>query len=237
MLYHLAHPAELLGIILGLVPALIAHNLAQVWALRVAGDRTALSAGLARISDMKVNRFIGPYAAVAAVLVGVGWPEPVPISGRFRRSERRSAGALVAGPVAVMLLALVWVFVAKAAGAHSVVVGSDTPGLTAAAALTGSTGTRIALYAAGAAASLAVLTALPIPPLTGGRILFLLAPRTGGWERARLRLVESPVGSYIALAILLGPLLLPGLPRIVPDLATPLLGALLRAAGVAALLP
>ena len=229
MLYHLAHPTELAGIIAGLLTALLAHNVAQVWAARALGDPTALRGGF---SSFSASRYIGVYGAVAAVLVGTGWAEPIPVATRFRRSERRAAVALAAGPVAALVVTGLWVLAAVALNASSVVVGSDTAGLAGAVQPAASGLLRGVLYAVGAAGTAAVLSVLPMPPLAGGRILFLLAPKTLGWQRARQRLVDSPIGSYIVLAIILGPLVLPGLPKVVPQCATPVIAAMLRAAGV-----
>ncbi len=44
-----------------------------------------------------------------------------------------------------------------------------------------------------------VLAILPIPPLDGGRLLFALTPRSGGWQRVRFRLDEENWGLLILL--------------------------------------
>lgn len=47
--------------------------------------------------------------------------------------------------------------------------------------------------------AMGVLAVLPIPPLDGGRLLFALTPRSGGWQRARFRLDEENWGLLILL--------------------------------------
>jgi hypothetical protein len=47
--------------------------------------------------------------------------------------------------------------------------------------------------------AMGVLAILPIPPLDGGRLLFALTPRSGGWQRVRYRLDEENWGLLILL--------------------------------------
>ena len=56
--------------------------------------------------------------------------------------------------------------------------------------------------------STGILSLLPLPPLAGSRLLFGLAPRSGGWQRAEYQLEERNFG---VLALLVMSLLVPGL--------------------------
>jgi hypothetical protein len=47
--------------------------------------------------------------------------------------------------------------------------------------------------------AMGVLAILPMPPLDGGRLLFALTPRSGGWQRVRFRLDEENWGLLILL--------------------------------------
>jgi len=59
---------------------------------------------------------------------------------------------------------------------------------------------QVALLLAGVELlAMGVLAILPIPPLDGGRLLFALAPRSGGWQRVRFRLDEENWGLLILL--------------------------------------
>jgi len=51
-----------------------------------------------------------------------------------------------------------------------------------------------------------VLSLVPLPPLDGGRLLFGLAPRTSGWQKAEYHLVEQNIGLVAVLVLLLLPL-------------------------------
>ena len=51
-----------------------------------------------------------------------------------------------------------------------------------------------------------LLSLVPLPPLDGGRLLFLLAPRTTGWQKAYYQLEERNIGVAVVLALLLIPL-------------------------------
>ena len=75
---------------------------------------------------------------------------------------------------------------------------------------------------------LGVLALVPLPPLEGGRLLFGLAPRTGGWLRAEYQLVERNIGVAVLLALLLIPLggPVPVLPALLDTLLSPLLSLL-----------
>jgi membrane-associated protease RseP (regulator of RpoE activity) len=46
---------------------------------------------------------------------------------------------------------------------------------------------------------MAVLSLVPLPPLEGGRIMFLLAPPTLGWQKAQYYLVERNIGIGVLL--------------------------------------
>jgi Zn-dependent protease len=50
------------------------------------------------------------------------------------------------------------------------------------------------------------LSLVPLPPLPGGRLLFALAPRTAGWQKAEYQLDERNIGIAVLLALLLIPL-------------------------------
>jgi hypothetical protein len=59
---------------------------------------------------------------------------------------------------------------------------------------------QVALLLAGVELlAMGVLAILPIPPLDGGRLLFALTPRSGGWQRVRFRLDEENWGLLVLL--------------------------------------
>lgn len=208
MLRYLNHPYELLGVVVAVVLGLFGHNLAQAWAAYALGDREPVRQGY---GELKPSRQLDPFGAVCCALVVAGWgfPAAVPITSRFRRQRVRATVALLAGPLYLLVLtALAVLLVAHVDSVHLV---------------------DFSTAAAVSAAGLFVTSCLPIPPLSGGRLLFLYAPTSPGWNRARYQLTETQTGVLVALAILLAPSLFSALPDVVGELAGPLVRALARA--------
>lgn len=207
MLRELAHPDYLLGFVVAVLVGLFGHNLAQAWVARALGDTTAAREGYLRPRW----RHLEPLGVVAAALtVGAwGFPSKVPVETRFRRSRPRAAVILLAGPVVLVLLTVLGVGVVKTLVASS--PNSSSFAFHAAVAFSTSIG------------GLTVMSLLPFPPLALGRALWMWAPTSQGWSRARLALEEESIGSIIAFAILLLPLLFNALPDVVGQLEPPLL--------------
>jgi membrane-associated protease RseP (regulator of RpoE activity) len=80
---------------------------------------------------------------------------------------------------------------------------SDLPRV--ASLVRGITGAPFLLLAGVEVLGTGVLMFVPLPPLPGGRLLFALAPRSSGWQRAEYELVEHNWG-VAALLLLLLPL-------------------------------
>lgn len=207
MLRELAHPDYLLGLVLAVLVGLFGHNLAQAWAARALGDPTAAREGFLRPRWRQLE----PLGVVAAALtVGAwGFPSKVPVETRFRRARPRAAAILLAGPVVLVLLTLVGVGVSQAVAPAG--LNSGAFAYHAAVAYSTSIG------------GLTVVSLLPFPPLALGRALWMWAPTTAAWSRARLALEEESIGSIIAFAILLLPVLFTGLPDVVGQLEPTLL--------------
>lgn len=216
MLHHLGHPYALLGVVAAVVLGLFGHNIAQARTAQALGDGGPVRDGFGAFA---LKRQIDPLGAVAYVLVTFGWgfPAAVPIIARFRRQRVRATAALLAGPLFLLLVTFLAVAALRSAsGAHL---------------------TEFLAFAATSSAGLFIASLIPIPPLTGGRILFLYAPTTAGWQKARYHLLETQTGPLIALAILLLPAVFPGLPDVVSELVNPLLRQLGRAVGLGFVLP
>jgi len=207
VLRELAHPDLLLGFVLAVLVGLFGHNLAQAWAARAFGDLAAAREGFLRPRWRQLE----PLGVVAAALtVGAwGFPSKVPVETRFRRSRPRAAVILLAGPVVLVVLTLLGVGVSQAVAPSG--LGSGAFAYHVAVAYSTSIG------------GLTVMSLLPFPPLALGRALWMWAPTSPGWSRARLALEEESIGSIIAFAILLLPLLFNGLPDVVGQLEPPLL--------------
>lgn len=212
MLYHLAHPLTLLGIALALLCGVTAHNLAQVEAARLLGDRTPVQQ---RFLTLRPTRQFSIYGVIPMLLVSGGWgfAQPVPMTPRYWSRRGRVALALAAGPVAYLVLCLLALMGLKLS-LNSISLA------------------QVWAAAAETLAGVFILSLLPVPPLDGGRILFTLVPPSRGWQQARYQLEERNFGLAIALAVVLLPQLFPGLPSIVGQLVTPLLTGLTHLVGL-----
>jgi membrane-associated protease RseP (regulator of RpoE activity) len=59
---------------------------------------------------------------------------------------------------------------------------------------------QVALFLAGVELlAMGVLAILPMPPLDGGKLVFLVAPRSSGWQKVRFRLDEENWGMLVLL--------------------------------------
>ena len=171
---------------------------------------------------------ISPFSAVAFVITGVGWAEPIRVNDVWRKRRFHVAAAILAGPLAYLLLAFLSLLAFTSASERLFVSDSDR--------VLGSGreygfGGDVLLFMAITFASMFVVSLIPVPPTDGGRVLFLLAPQTQGWRNANLKLSEGNWGIGILLALLLLPVLI-GFPSVVDQLVPPLLRALAGIVGL-----
>lgn len=145
---------------------------------------------------------VDPFGAVAGLIAGVGWARPAPAAPGHRRRTRLSWVLLVgtAGNLAVAVAALLG-FRLLAGGLPLVSATLLQYGVSG-----GNLAERGLLLFALMNLYVGLLSLIPLPPLDGGRLLFGLAPRTPGWQRAEYRLVEQNLGLAAVLALLLLPL-------------------------------
>lgn len=176
--------------------------LSFVVAVTLAGWVGSLAAGReARLEDPRRRRpdpraHVDPFGAVAAALTGVGWARPVPLP--YRGAARVAlAGPLVLLGVGAGLLIGVGLLEGQvSAGTAVLQAGVDGGPLLA----------RVLLLAGLVHLFVGLLSLLPLPPLDGGRLLFARSPRTPGWQKAELYLVEKNLGVVALLVLLLLPL-------------------------------
>ncbi|HEX5495063.1 MAG TPA: hypothetical protein VFX70_10865 [Mycobacteriales bacterium] len=193
MLRTLGHPISFLGLVAGFVVGIFVLHYAQVWVARLLGDRVALRAG----HDLR--RAIDPFGAVAAAISVPGWGS---LADTNLRSTGRRAAALLAGPLAAAAVGLVALAGYLGLGGPPVEVG---PGdLLGGAPFPAAQ--SFLLCAGVESIGVAVLSLVPLPPLTGWRLLQLASANTLGWQRARYWLEERNIGVVILLVLLIFPL-------------------------------
>ena len=215
MLYTLGHPETFLLLLIGLLLA---------WAVHVGAQRLVQS----RMPETKwllqhrpgAAGFIDPFSAVAAVLgpASAGWTPNVEWTA-VRGSRRPFVVLLLSGPLGNLLaggVALIgfaasvrpavstafiaaygqslgsFVDFAQATQRGGVTIGQLTFTLNLA---------QRALLLFGILQLLVgAISLIPLPPLEGGRLLFLFTPKSIGWQKAEYQLAERNIGLIILLA-------------------------------------
>lgn len=151
--------------------ALSLHETAHGFAAWRLGDPTARAFGRLTLNPIK---HLDPIGTLCMMLAGFGWAKPVPINSRYFKKPRRDiAITALAGPVANLLLATVFLLLLRFVGY----------GVLAQLGYTSEFTYNLAYYTIlflhmGVAmnVSLALFNLFPIPPLDGSRILFSLLP-------------------------------------------------------------
>jgi Zn-dependent protease len=177
--------------VLYVVPVVLAitlHEAAHGYVARVFGDQTAWMLGRVTLNPIKhidpVGTVLVPgvlYLMHAPFLFG--WAKPVPVNfGNLGHPKRDMIFVAGAGPMANLVMALFWAFVAHLALGP---VASD--GMYSMAQI----GIAINLM-------LMVLNLLPVPPLDGGRIAVGILPMRAAAALARV----EPYG-FIVIVVLL----------------------------------
>lgn len=190
-------------IVIWAIPLLFAislHEVAHGWAASYFGDQTARLSGRLSLNPIKHVDFIGTIVApLLTLLVSnfnfvIGWAKPVPVDARnMRHPKRDMAIVALAGPLANILMAFGWAFVAKL-GTWADWMGNEWLGVPL--GLMGTAGVIINVV-------LGVLNLIPLPPLDGAKILSGVLPRRAAYY---FNLIE-PYGFLILLLLLFSGLL------------------------------
>jgi hypothetical protein len=183
---------------------------------------------------------LDPYGTAAAILGGAGWGRPAELTSTRGRITTRQVFALLSGPVIQAALGvgcLIGFRAAVRAGHATEVARSNVIGLLrgnrpielVGGHVAGLPVLQLALLLGGVELlAMGILGIMPIPPLDGGRLLFALAPKTGGWQRAGYRLEEDNWGVGIVVLLTIIPLVAAGplLLVLVGAIADPILRAI-----------
>lgn len=155
--------------ILPVVFAITVHEVAHGWVAKQYGDQTAWMLGRLTLNPIKHVDLIGTILVPGILLLTgtgfiFGWAKPVPVDPRnFANPRQAMAVVAVAGPLANLLMAVMWALLARIGVTLNVEV------LSLPMIYTGIAGISINLV-------LALLNLLPIPPLDGSRILTGILP-------------------------------------------------------------
>ncbi|MGH8889534.1 MAG: hypothetical protein ACRDV3_07195 [Acidothermaceae bacterium] len=154
---------------------------------------------------------------MAAMIGGPGWGSPVEVNSSMRRPPGRALAQLIAGPAALWALGIGALEAFHAWVGGSILGSGWLSQVYHGSAFIGDGRQfsdphfhyiigfgQVALFLAGVEwLTMGVLAIMPLPPLDGGRLLFALAPRTMGWQRARFRLDDENWGALILLVLAL----------------------------------
>lgn len=169
--------------------AITLHEAAHGYAARYFGDNTAYAMG--RLSLNPVNH-IDPIGTIALPLIFIvmgtpfifGWAKPVPVDiGRLRYPKKDMVYVAAAGPLANLVMALLWAILLRLFIELEVV--SEVL-------------MSMCIFGVKINLVLMLFNLFPIPPLDGGRILIGLLPTRAALKWASL----EPYGMFIVVALL-----------------------------------
>ncbi len=217
MLFFLAKPAVLLGLLIAVVVGSYLGTAAQALTARALGDPMPMRGGWLKPQP---KRQLSVFSGIAVLLAGWGWAEPVPMNDRWRARRFHVVTAIMARPLVYALLCLVSMIGVRAANVIGAVSLSGTQPIIE---TTGGFGATLVFAMATGFAALCVVSLIPCPPTDLGRVIFTLGGQTMGWQKARYQLEERNFGVGIVLGLILLPVLLSGFPSWVGQLAPELL--------------
>lgn len=178
---------------LPLIFAITLHEVAHGWVACWFGDKTAKLAGRLSLNPLHHIDWVGTVAVPLLMLTVsnfiFGWAKPVPVDARnMRRPKLGMALVALAGPLANLIMAFFWGFIAFV-GVWAESQGNGWFGVPL--SYMGGAGIMINVV-------LAILNLLPLPPLDGGSFLESVLP-----PRAAYTLSLIQPYSFFILVILI----------------------------------
>ena len=160
--------------------AITVHEVAHGWMARRLGDPTAMMLGRLTLNPLKhidpVGTIIVPLLLFMVSPFIFGWAKPVPVTwANLKNPKRDMALVAVAGPLANLIMALLWAALVKL----GLILGPEFGSVARFMAYVGVAGISINII-------LMVLNLLPVPPLDGGRVLSGLLPGPWSWQLNRM---------------------------------------------------
>ena len=177
--------------------AITVHEVAHGWMARQLGDPTAMMLGRLTLNPIKHIDPVGTLLIPGIMLmVGgfiFGWAKPVPVTWEnLRKPKRDMVLVAAAGPVANLIMALMWAAIMKI----GLLLGGSIDWMARPLTYMGGAGIFINTI-------LMVLNLLPLPPLDGGRVMTGLLPGRWAWYFSRI----EPWGFFILVGLLVSGLL------------------------------
>lgn len=177
---------------LPIVFAVTVHEVAHGFVAKLLGDKTAALLGRLTLNPIRHIDIIGTIVVpILLLLFGgmvFGWAKPVPINPMNLRNQKRDLALIaVAGPMANILMALLWAVIAKI----GVLLLQSGFMWALAISYMGRAGIMMNMV-------LAILNLLPLPPLDGGNVLISLLPKS----LAQKFMYVTPFGFFILLFML-----------------------------------
>ncbi|WP_306396484.1 site-2 protease family protein [Telluria beijingensis] len=167
--------------------AITLHEAAHAYAAKYFGDNTAYSQGRMSLNPLVHVDIWGtiviPIMMYLFTPFVFGYAKPVPVEfGRLRNPKRDMAWVALAGPIANLIMAALWLLFAALLVFFG--VSEAFPRKMAEAGIV----TNLLIMA---------FNLLPIPPLDGGRVMTSMLPNTLAWKFARI----EPYGFFIVLGL------------------------------------
>jgi len=167
--------------------AITLHEAAHAYAAKYFGDNTAYSQGRMSLNPLVHVDIWGtiviPIVMYLFTPFVFGYAKPVPVEfGRLRNPKRDMAWVALAGPIANLIMAALWLLFAALLVFFG--VSEAFPRRMAEAGIV----TNLLIMA---------FNLLPIPPLDGGRVLTSMLPNSLAWKFARI----EPYGFFIVLGL------------------------------------
>lgn len=167
--------------------AITLHEAAHAYAAKYFGDNTAYSQGRMSLNPLVHVDIWGtiviPIMMYLFTPFVFGYAKPVPVDfGRLRNPKRDMAWVALAGPIANLIMAALWLLFAALLVFFG--VQEAFPRRMAEAGIL----TNLLIMA---------FNLLPIPPLDGGRVLTSMLPNTLAYKFARI----EPYGFFIVLGL------------------------------------
>ncbi len=146
------------------------HEMAHAWAAHKLGDPTARNFGRITLNPLKHFDLIG---FLCMLFFRFGWAKPVPINARnFKKPRRDMALSALAGPVSNLLLAFLGVILFNVA----YLILANMEFSTERTLMIANVTLEFFLLFAYLNINLALFNLIPVPPLDGSRILYIVLP-------------------------------------------------------------